>query len=231
MQISNGVCIETRERVWVDGDPELAREFFNEVKESQAGKRYFSEFASSTNHERVIEAVWKLYPDTEYVSVSAFVDAIGTLLAAGELTPTHEPEASVPVAPSVPVPVDRNGRPLTQSQIDWKEMTEFATEKSMREINERKRIDPKFLAFIQTNLRRDMAQEIDGDARSMNPHLEQNATPTPSAMKNDKLVAFANHWRSMTADAVRKAKRFDINPLTAQSFIDDEAQAIKLRLL
>jgi len=231
MNISNGIDLHSRERIWVDGDPALAREFMAEVKTSKAGQKYFTEFASPENNERVINAVWTLNPDIEYVTVSAFVDAIGTLLAAGELKPTREPEPVALEAPVTPVPVDRNGRPLTQAQIDWAEMTTFANEKSMKEIKDRKRVDPKFLAFVQTNLRRQMDVPIDGDVRVSNPHIEQSAPPSASAMKNERLVAFANQWRSMTAEAIRKAKRFDVNPLTAQQFIDDENQAIKLNQL
>ena len=231
MQIIQGIDIHSRERVWVDGDTELAREFFTDVKATKPGHKYFADFASPANNEQVIAAVWKLYPDAEYVTVSAFVDAIGTLLAAGELKPTRTPEPAQVIEPAPPVPTDKNGRPLTPAQISWSEMTTFANEHSMREINERKRVDPVFADFIRTNLRRDMQQEIDGDVRATNPHIEQIAPPSASAMKNERLVDFATRWRSMTAEAIRKAKRFDINPLTAQAFIDDEAQAIKLRLL
>jgi hypothetical protein len=86
--------------------------------------------------------------------------------------------------------------------------------------------------FARTNMRRQMNEEgVDGDARPLNPHLNSQAPPTNAAMKDSRLIEFANRWRSMSAEAIRKAKRFDVNPLTAQSFIDDEAHAMTLRLL
>ena len=231
MHISNGVDIHSRERVWVDDDPELRKEFMAEIKQTAAGKKYFQTFASEENAAKVIEAVYRLYPDIEYVTVSAFVDAIGTMIAAGELTPTLEPETHTPVATPTPAPVDKNGRPLTQAQIKWSEMTQFANEHSMREINERKRIDPVFADFIRTNLRRDMQQEIDGDARPTNPHLEQNATPTKAAMKDERLVKFASDYRKAPTAEIRKLKRSDTNPLGATQFNKDEADCLRLGLL
>lgn len=231
MQILHGIDVHSRERVWVDGDPELAREFFAEVKQTAAGKKYFRDFASPENNELVIEAVWRLYPDIEYVTVSTFVDAIGTMIAAGELTPTHTPEPAQVVEPPAPVPVDRNGRPLTQAQLDWSEMTAFTNERSMKEINDRKRVDPKFLAYIQTNLRRQMDQPIDGDARPTNPHLEQNAAPTKAAMKDERLVKFASDYRKAPTAEIKKLKRLDTNPLGATQFNKDEADCFRLGLL
>jgi hypothetical protein len=227
----NGFDVDTRERVWVDGDSESKRAFFEEVKATKAGAQYFAYYASPENHELVIEGVCRLNPEIEYISVSAFVDAIGALIDAGELTPTHVPEALAPAAEPTPVPVDKNGRVLTQAQIKWSEMTQFANQHSMREINERKRIDSVFADFIRTNLRRDMQQEIDGDARPTNPHLEQRRTPTQAALKDQRLVEFAKTYRLMSAEDVRKARRFDISPLTAAQFRADEDQAIKLGLL
>lgn len=231
MRVQNGICIETRERVWVDDDPQASREFMQEVKTTAPGKRFFSDFASEENMQKVVEGVAKLYPDAEYITLSAFVDTLGTLIAAGELTPTHAPEPVLPEAPATPVPVDRNGRPLTQAQIDWAEMAAFANERPMREINERKRIDPKFRTFIQTNLRRDMQQEIDGDVTPFNPHLKPQAPPSVSALENERLVEFARQWKLMPADTIRKAKRQDTNPLGAAQFEKDEADCFRLRLL
>jgi hypothetical protein len=85
-----------------------------------------------------------------------------------------------PVEPDVPR--DRNSKHLSDAQQRWAEMTQFSNEKSMRDINARKQKDPIFADFIRTNIRREMTQEIDGDCRPFNTHLNPQAQPSEAAV-------------------------------------------------
>jgi hypothetical protein len=184
---------------------------------------------NSANVDKVIEINDKLHPDLEYVTISAFLDSLKTAMLAGELTrlPQEEPEPT-----PEPVPVDKNGKKLTQSQIQWGEMVRWSQAASSAQIKERVRTDEAYAKFHRANLRKEMDQPVGDDVTLLNPHImTAGISPTSTAMKNEHLVAFANRYRQMSAEDVRKAKRLDYNPLTARQFIADEAAAIDAFLI
>jgi hypothetical protein len=237
MAIINGFDSRTRERVLLEHDTEGTNsEFWKEFSDTPAWQRFAEIYCrTKANFDRIDAAIHKMYPDQKFFTSDEVTDVVVTMTESGgdekDLLDRIPVQIDESAQEAHDVPRDKNGKALTQAQIKWSEMTRFAEEHSMREINERKRVDPAFADFIRTNLRRDMTQVIDGDARVTNPHLDQIKAPTQAALADRRLVDFANAYRVMPAEAVRKAKRFDFNPLTAQTFIDDEAQAIKLGLL
>jgi hypothetical protein len=240
MRVSHGINIHTRERVLSASNADEANpEFWREFRNTIAWKRFVDKYVSSgANLDRIAAILNTMYGEREYYTLDEVTDVFVTSINSGGISsdPLERRPVEIiePVEEQKPVPVDRNGRPLSTSQIAWGEMTRWseAPTTSSAMIKERIRTEPGYAEFARTNMRRQMNEEpVDGDARPLNPHLNPQAPPTPTAMKNERLVEFASRWRTMPAEAIKKAKRFDINPLTAQGFIDDEAQAIKLRLL
>jgi hypothetical protein len=223
MNISQGICIETRERVWVD-DPELSREFMKEVKTTAAGKRYFTDFASPENNERVIAAVWQLHPDAEYITVFAFVDAIATLLAAGELTPTHTPEPAQVVEP--PAPLRADGQPMSKSQQRWSEYRQFSESHSMKDCRERARIDVGYRSFMSKNIEREF-ESVGDSVVPQNPHLVPAEDPTQAALKGiaakagllvPQLLDWVKVYNSTPSSQVRSLRSAASNPLGYEQY-------------
>ena len=224
MHISNGVELFSRERVWVDGDPQLAREFFAEVKESKAGKRYFADFASPENHEKVIAAVWRLYPGTEIVTVSAFVDAIGTMIAAGELTPTRTPEPAQVVEP--PAPLRADGQRMSKSQQRWHEYRIFSETHSMKDCRERARTDVGYRSFMSKNIEREF-EGVGDSIVPQNPHLIPTVDPSQAALKGiaakagllvPQLLDWVKSYNSTPANQVRSLRSAASNPLGYEQY-------------
>src|SRR5882724_6569661 len=80
------------------------------------------------------------------------------IVAAGGVVKAHGERyefVEVPVVEPVvepEVPRDRNGNPLSASQIAWGEMTRWSQTASSQQIADRRRADPAFEGFYKTNL-------------------------------------------------------------------------------
>jgi hypothetical protein len=229
-RIENGVDTVTRELVWVDDDLAAQEAFWEEVRSTDVARQFLRDYgATSSNNQRIGEIVEKLNPDVEHFTTGMYVDALKVAMNAGELDRKPVEEEPAVEAP-VEVPRDRNGRPLSTAQIAWGEMTRWAEAASSRDIAERRRSDPAFAKFYLACLKQEMNVEIDGDVRPFNPHMKQKQ-PSQAAMHDQKLIEFASRWRSLSAEEIRKSRRFDTSPLTAQTFLDQESACIKAGLI
>jgi len=223
MATLNGFDTETGERVFVMGGENAG--FYEDLYATKAWKRFESEFGFEQNKTRLVEIMSQLHGHAEYLVVSQFVDAINAGMDAGEFN-RKVVEQAAPVETLVQdEPVDRNGRPLTESQKRWAEYTRFANERSSKECHERARTDAGFASFVRKNREREMAQPI-GDAV-----VDLNAPVAQSAKASDEIKAFADAYRRMPTAEVRRLSRADSNPVGFAEFNKQVDAAINAGLI
>jgi hypothetical protein len=119
-----------------------------------------------------------------------------------ELAPVVEPV----IEPEVPR--DRNGNPLSASQLAWRSYREFAESHSMQECRNRARTDAAFASFMQKNYQRETG-EVGDAVENLNQRQQVSAPPA------EELVAFAAEYHKTPTEKLRQLKRFDTNPYGA----------------
>jgi hypothetical protein len=123
------------------------------------------------------------------ISIRHLTRAIELLIDSGELQPKNIAQAVQLIEPEEDKrPRDKNGKLLTQTQLDWSEMTTFAQTATPDAIRQRKYVDGKFREFIQTNLRREMQEQPVGDA------VTPAGQPTTKARASQELVDFTSKY-------------------------------------
>jgi hypothetical protein len=166
--------VETGQAVWIpstDGRTPEQEIFLEELRESVVGKRFLAKYDLIQNFPAISETMDKLYPERPYVSTGIMLDSMKVLMiaASDKLVPREVVPAVAP--PATPAAVDKNGRPLTDSQKAWSEYRTFSETHSMKEVRDRMRVDPGYASFVNTNREREMNVPIDGDVRPFNTHL------------------------------------------------------------
>lgn len=229
MSVINGLDVATRERVFDPDDKASQAAFWAEVHATPTWKRFMAEFGNSDeNNETFIGVLNKLHGDGgEFYSVSQCADALEVAMNSGALL--RKPVAPAAVAtPPAEVPRDRNGRPLTKSQILWAEHTRFANEHSAKDCHDRARVDAGFASFVRTNLEREIAQPIDG---AIVPEGERTGNvPRVSPGERERLVRFAQDFNALPVAEARKKLLRAYNPEHA-AFQSDFEKCRSLRLL
>jgi hypothetical protein len=234
MRVANGFNVQTRERVLsLHNVDETNPAFWSEFHETAVWKRFVETYGTTpANLERIIEILTKLYPDQDYFTVDHVTHAFKTAINSGGSA--SDPLDRIPVQAveptPEPVPTDKNGRPLSAAQLAWSEMTRWSESATSAQIAERRRTDPAYASFYHTNLVRSFEEVGDGVVEQ-NPHLLPQGAPTTAALKDERLVAFAKRYNSISAAEVRAARSKAINPLSAGQFEKDLNDAIKLNLL
>lgn len=222
-QILNGFGSDGS-RLWIPDNKHAAEAFYEDVYSGKAWERFVRDFGNTPENRQSIERVLDtLYPDDE-VTVLRFEDAIRTGMDSGAI-------ARRPVAPVVvpaQVPTDKNGRELTTAQQKWASYAEFANTHSSAECRERARTDTGFKSFVTKNLEREMNESGVGDA--VVP-LNQSASPTKAGLKDARLVAFANAFRSMSSAEVKSRRSAASNPFGHAQFLKNLNDCIGLGLI
>jgi len=117
------------------------------------------------------------------------------LLAAGQYEfverPVEEAEPEVET-----VPVDRNGRPLSQSQIAWGEMARWSQQASSQDIRERRRTDPAFASFYRLNIERESRE-------TESTQFAVAGLPTGQSTASEKLQRFAKLYQELPTDRLK----------------------------
>jgi len=215
-------------RAWDAEDKSIQAAFWEDVKASPAWDRYRRDYgATEENGAIVISTLETLYGTTTDFSANQLLDALITSLDSGAI-PRKPAEVVPPTSASEPAPVDRNGKPLSRAQIQWGKYAEFANTHSSAECRERARTDAGFRSFVTKNLQREMTESGVGDA--VVP-LNQSSSPTKAAMKDQRLVAFADTYRNMSSAEVRSRKSAASNPFGAAQFMKDINDCISLGLI
>jgi hypothetical protein len=148
------------------------REVVDALKElttqHEAGIEYKSNFytteSGDEDFELIIGACHTLFSDGD-VTVGRMAVALQLLMDSGRIKrKDFEPAALLEEPKPDVTPRDRNGKPLTASQLKWSEFRQFADSASMDEINRRKRADSEFANFVRKNMERELANTVVGDA-------------------------------------------------------------------
>ena len=208
---SNGnLCFNFRD---IDERKDALKTLMNETPEGAEYLTHYDEIVDKDEHSKLLyQATDVLFPDNDcLVSIAMLAQALRTLIDSGKIKFTGEGEAVLedPSAPAVdPTPRDRNGKALTQSQLAWGEMTKFANESSMDAIRQRKYVDPKFRSFVETNMRREFAEQPVADGVE---NLNANRTPQARGVAED-VRAFATRYRTMSVADAKKLLSPGMNP-------------------
>ena len=196
-----------------DERAECLKSLMDETPEGAEYLEHYDPIEDKDEHSKLLyQATDVLFPDNDCaVSIPMLAQSLRTLIDSGKIKFTGEEEAVLedPSAPAVdPTPRDRNGKALTQSQLEWGEMTRFANESSMDAIRQRKYVDPKFRSFVETNMRREFAEQPVADGVE---NLNANRTPQARGVAED-VRAFATRYRTMSVADAKKLLSPGINP-------------------
>ena len=159
--------------------------------------------------ELIIDACHTLFPDG-HVTTARMADALQLLMDSGRIQ-RKDFEPAVPLEEPKPDTTlrDKNGKPLSASQLKWSEFRQFADSASMEEINRRKRTDPEFATFVRKNMEREMQEQPVGDGvENLNANRVQQQSGAPSDVR-----AYAARYRTMSAAEVKKERSPGMNPL------------------
>jgi len=217
--------METYIKGYVNGEPVYgeeytAEEIISQLNSSSEWLDFKSHFLWSSNEGNKTLFEWtveeKLGPNPELEDYKGLLKAIiksgGVVRVKNqqyefELVPEPEPV----VEPEV-VPTDRNGNPLSASQLAWKEYREFSEAHSMQECRNRARIDSGFASFMRKNLEREAAGGVGDAVENLNQRQQVSAPPA------EELVAFAAEYYKTPTEKLRQLKRADSNPFGYQDW-------------
>jgi hypothetical protein len=136
-----------------------------------------------------------------------------------ELRPA-EPEQQ----PEPEVLRDKNGKPLSQSQIAWGEMARWSQQASSQDIRERRRTDPAFASFYRLNIERE-ARETPSTQFELAGQSQNTKQATP------ELIAFAEEYRKTPVEKVRQLRSPAFNPLGYKTYINNIETALAAGLI
>jgi hypothetical protein len=126
------------------------------------------------------------------------------------------------------VPRDKNGKPLSQSQIAWGEMARWSREASSQEIRERRRTDPAFASFYRLNIERE-ARETEST------QFQLAGLSAGQATASDKLQRFAKLYQELPTDRLKPRGGYitlsDEFKLTKSQFDNCVSQAVDAGLI
>jgi hypothetical protein len=123
-------------------------------------KNFYSAESADADLEKILSAA-VLVAGGPNISVSSMTRGLQLLMDSGEISPKNPATSSELQEPEEDLrPRDRNGKPLTESQIAWKAMAEWTNTHSMQEVNARKRTDPQYAAFVRKAYDSEVTHEI-----------------------------------------------------------------------
>jgi hypothetical protein len=147
----------------------------------------------------IVNAVIDSVPNPKLLSrVQSIIRKVvlaGGLTRFGNVTPINVAEPELKVEPEQ-VPVDRNGRPLSASQIAWGEMARWSQQASSQDIRERRRTDPAFASFYRLNIERETRQ-------TESTQFALAGLPTAQSTASEKLQHFAKLYRELPTDRLK----------------------------
>src|ERR1051326_6782270 len=134
----------------------------------------------------------------------------------------QEPEPT----PEPDVPRDRNGNPLTASQLQWRQFAIWANDPntSSEMIRQRRLTDRSFAEFYRRSLERE-AQETPSTQFELAGQSQTTKRATP------ELIAFAEEYRKTPTEKVRQLRSPAFNPLGYKTYINNIEAALAAGLI
>ena len=179
-------------RFSVNDDVEVG-DALKEILQTSLGEEYkrdyYSKAAGEQHLAKILNAA-QLIAGGPQITVGNMSHALRLLLDSGEIQPREiEFEAELAEPEPDTRPRTRDGKLMTQAQIQWSEFRQFSETASTKDIAERKRIDPAFASFVRKNLEREMTGG--GVADAVTP-AGQSKLPRHDA--SNELAAFARAY-------------------------------------
>jgi hypothetical protein len=155
-------------------------------------KEYFTKERGDEDAEKLVDAAVAVAKDTTgqpLLSRPILERALTILIDSGKIQPKNLQAAQPLEEPEVDSrPRDKNGKLLTDVQIKFGEMARFAATATADAVRQRKHTDHEFLVFLQSQLRKEMADTPVGDG------VTPAGQPTTKARASQELVAFAQKY-------------------------------------
>jgi len=213
--------MELYNKGYVNGEPVYGEELTVEetvgaLKESPEWLEFTTRFAWPNDYNKdlfdlVIEE--KLGPNPELSDYQRLfknvIAAGGVVTVKGQKYEFVEVEPEPVAEPEPEVPRDKNGNPLSESQLRWSEYRQFSESHSMQECRNRARIDAGFASFMRKNLEREASGGVGDAVENLNQRQQVSASPA------EALVAWAAEYHRTPTEKLRQLKRFDTNPYGA----------------
>lgn len=183
-----------------DEDKEIEgalKEIFNTTEVGQDYKKnYYIKARCDEDYDKLVAAAIQI-AGGPFICGRHLQHALTLLIDSGEFKPKNFAPAAQLAEPEEDLrPRDRNGKLLSEAQIAWSSMRQFAETASMAEINRRKASDPEFANFVRKNLEREMAQEI-GD------RVIPAGEPEKKSKANAELIEFVQKYNRTPSDALK----------------------------
>ena len=182
--------------IYDESQPMEAKQFCKDFLNTEVGKRFLQLYDSNSAPDAwdgIIAKFRKIYGD-DPITFGDLQSFVGDLLLSGGLR-----------APEPPAPKEKK---LSSSQLAWQEYRIFSETHSMNECRARAQQDPAYASFMHKNLEREAAEQSPTDLINLNA----NRTPTKRAIPSD-VAAYAERYRTLSIDAVRKELSPGMNPL------------------
>jgi hypothetical protein len=149
-------------------DATETKDAIKELLQSEIGidykENYYTKESADDDFEKIVNAVHLLYSDGD-VTVPRMAAALKTLILGGQIRLSDPEVEDILEEPGVDTtPRDKNGKALTQAQLDWKSFREWSESHSSVECKARARGDEAYGSFYRKNLEREFAAEQVGDA-------------------------------------------------------------------
>lgn len=202
-----------------EGNRILVKEW---IANDPTGQEFSREWNTSASIER-IKQVLELHKMN--VSSRNLAWAFTRLKDSGQLV---QPAAASVIVPDVPR--GKDGRPLTKSQLEWRQSAIWANDPktSSRAIADKRRSSPSFNKFYIESLRREFEQVHDG--RIPEGTVQDDDAPSVSDAEYNRLANFATAFNAMPVAEARKKSLAAFNPRHEQ-FTHDSEICRSLRLL
>jgi hypothetical protein len=191
-------------RLFTKDCKENVRLFIKEFKESEVGARLVSGgLAYGANLDAILEATQAKF-DREEVTLPEFTLIARQLWMIGELKKKSVEPTSIDNTPR-----DKNGKPLSESQLRWSEYRQFSESHSSSECRARARTDSGYRDFLHTNLVREFAEQPVGDAVVA---IGTQAVRQDKTRVTQDLREFAQAYRLAPTSEVKKLMSAATNP-------------------
>jgi len=166
--------------------------------------------------------------------VDDYRQLIRTVLAAGGVVTvngtTYEFELRRQEPEPIPEPEvrkDKNGRPLSESQLRWSEYRQFSETHSSEECKNRAKVDAEYASFRRTNFEREAQQ-----TPSTQFQIAGQALMTESKPKiTPELVTWSEEYRRTPMEKVRQLRSPLLNPLGHKDYTQKLESALAAGLV
>jgi hypothetical protein len=210
-------------RVFTKDCKENVRLFIKEFKETEVGAQLVNDgLAYGANLDVILEAAQAKF-DREEVTLPEFTLVARQLWMIGELK--KKPVAPIPVDNT---PRDKNGKPLTESQLRWSEYRQFSETHNSAERKARTQTDSGYREFVHTNLVREFAEQPVGDAVVA---VGTQAVRQDKTKVTQELREFAQAYRLAPTSEVKKLSSPAMNPIGYELYRKNIDLAIAAGLL